>query len=342
MPTSKKGNSLDIHKLIGLLPRPKRGFTLPNHKFTGPFNPLEKQLDAHDNPLPGQEPYNQVDRVSLFHDICYRDNDTKEGKSECDKKMLVSLREIVPKGMREKFDRAFVSSIIGAKHKLGLGIKGKWSDELANELHRPVRRKFKRRRVIAHGIDDIWACDLVEMKSFSKQNKGYKYILTIIDIFSKYGFMVPLKDKTGSSVAKAFQEVFKESGRKPNKIWTDKGKEFYNKNVRSVLGDIELYSTENEEKSSVVERWNRTMREKLFKYFSANNTSIYYNILPELVRQYNSTKHSSINMTPTSASRKQNEPVVYKNLYGSKRESAGKAKFNLGDYVRIPKKKTCF
>ena len=148
---------------------------LPNHKFTGPFNPLEKQLDAHDNPLPGQEPYNQVDRVSLFHDICYRDNDTKKGKSECDKKMLVSLREIVPKGMREKFDRAFVYSIIGAKHKLGLGIKGKWSDELADELHRPVRRKFKRRRVIAHGIDDIWTSDLVDILSFSKQNKGYKY-----------------------------------------------------------------------------------------------------------------------------------------------------------------------
>ena len=117
------GSSVDIHKIIGKLPKPKGGFTLPGHKYTGPYNPLEKQLDQNDQPIRGQEPYNEVDRISLFHDICYRDNDNKEGKKECDSKMLKSLRELRAKGAREKFDKFLVHSIIGAKHKLGLGLK---------------------------------------------------------------------------------------------------------------------------------------------------------------------------------------------------------------------------
>ena len=96
------------------------------------------------------------------------------------------------------------------------------------------------------------------MQSFSKFNRGVKYLLTVIDVFSKFGWMIPLKDKTGLSISKALKEIFKQ--RKPEKLWTDKGKAFYNKHVNA-LG-VELYSTENEEKSSVVERWNRTMKKK--------------------------------------------------------------------------------
>ena len=81
---SKSGGKLDIHNIIGKLPRPKAGFTLPNHKYTGPYNPLEKQLDSNDNPIPGQEPYNQVDEIAMYHDICYRDN--ASDKSNSDKK----------------------------------------------------------------------------------------------------------------------------------------------------------------------------------------------------------------------------------------------------------------
>ena len=338
------GKGIDIHKLIGKLPRPKKGWTLPGHKYTGPYNPLESQLDENDNPLPGQEPYNQVDRISLFHDICYRDAESAEAsaatgtgrmsKKECDKKMLISLRDMVPKNMREKFDKFFVSSVIGAKHRLGLGLpkeglewvsqKRNWTDQLAEELHKPVRRKFKRRQVISHGIDDIWAADLVEMQPFAKYNKGFKYILTVIDIFSKYAFMVPLKDKKGMSVSKAFSEIFKESGRRPNKVWTDKGREFYNKDVKR-LG-VPLYSTENEQKSSVVERFNRTLKERMYKYFTANNTNVYFDILDSLVSQYNKSKHRAIKMTPIEASKKKNEGIVHENLYGSKAKTS-KAKF---------------
>ena len=118
---SKSGGKLDIHNIIGKLPRPKAGFTLPNHKYTGPYNPLEKQLDSNDNPIPGQEPYNQVDEIAMYHDICYRDN--ASDKSNCDKKMLADLEKMEPKNTREKFDKALVSTVIGAKHKLGLGLK---------------------------------------------------------------------------------------------------------------------------------------------------------------------------------------------------------------------------
>ena len=123
------------------------------------------------------------------------------------------------------------------------------------------------------------------MRAFSRLNRGVKYLLTVIDVFSKYGWMLPLQDKTGVSVANALKEIFKQ--RKPEKLWTDKGKAFYNKHVNE-LG-VELYSTENEEKSSVAERWNRTMKEKMFKYFTANNTNKYIDVLDDFVDKYNNT-----------------------------------------------------
>ena len=148
------------------------------------------------------------------------------------------------------------------------------------------------------------------MQAFSKFNRGVRFLLTVI---SKYGWMLPLKDKTGKSVADAFKEIFKKSKRKPEKLWTDKGRDFYNKHVKE-LG-VELYSTENEEKSSVVERWNRTMNEKMFKYFTANNTNKYIDVLDDSVERYNNTGHSSIKMTPVEASKKENEVRIYRNLY---------------------------
>ena len=181
---------------------------------------------------------------------------------------------------------------------------------LAEELHKPIRRNFKKGRVLVNGIARIWAADLVDMQAFCKFNRGVKYLLAVIDVFSKYGWLIALKDKTGKSVASALETIFKE--RKPEKMWVDKDKEFYNKYVKDL---IELYSTENEEKSSVVERWIRTMKEKMWKYCSANSTKVYINALPDLVREYNNSRHSSIKMTPTNASKKENELRVWRNLY---------------------------
>ena len=114
------------------------------------------------------------------------------------------------------------------------------------------------------------------MTAFKDYNDGYTFLLLVIDTFSKYGYLVPLKNKKGETVADALKDIFKK--RKPEKLWTDKGKEFYNKDVKDL---VELYSTENEEKSSIAERWVRTIKEKMWKYFTDNNTYKYIDVLPD-------------------------------------------------------------
>ena len=107
-----------------------------------------------------------------------------------------------------------------------------WSQQLADELHKPITRNFSKRTVISNGIDNIWAADLVEMQTFSKWKKSVKYLLMVIDVFSKYGWIKPLKDKKTESVSKAFDEIFQKSKRKPKILWTDKGSEFISKHFK--------------------------------------------------------------------------------------------------------------
>ena len=135
------------------------------------------------------------------------------------------------------------------------------------------------------------------------------------------------------------KEIFRQ--RKPEKLWTDKGKEFYNKHVNA-LG-VELYSTENEEKSSVVERWNRTMKEKMFKYFTANNTYKYIDVLGEFVDKYNNTWHTSIKMTPVEVSKIINTITVYRNFYQEYPDLTRRpmrAKFKIGDKLEFQRKRS--
>ena len=211
---------------------------------------------------------------------------------------------------------------------------------LAEELHKPVKRKFRKRRVLVSGIDKIWAADLADMTAFKDYNEGVNFLLLVIDTFSKYGWIVPLKNKKGETVADALKEIFKESGRRPDKLWTDKGTEFFNKDVIDL---VFLYATENEEKSSIAERWIRTMKEKMFKYFTDNNTNKYIDVLPDLVEDYNNTVHSSTKFTPVEASKKENELKVWLNLYPDRyKTSRLNPKFSVGDMVRITKKKKVF
>ena len=105
---------------------------------------------------------------------------------------------------------------------------------MADELHKPMKRNFTRRRVIVNGIDKIWCSDLFEMQQFSKWNKGYRYLLMVLDLVSKFGWIVPLKDKKGKTVTEAFKTIFTE-GRNPQYLWTDKRKEYYNKNMKELL-----------------------------------------------------------------------------------------------------------
>ena len=165
-----------------------------------------------------------------------------------------------------------------------------------------------RRKIIINHIDEIFAADLVEMQKFSKINKGYSYLLTCIDIFSKYAFVIPLKDKKGITIKNALQKIFKK--RKPKFLWTDNGKEFYNNQVNDLLekNNIKLYSTNNSEiKSSVIERFNRTFKNMMYKKFTENNNTIFYNMIDKLVNEYNNKYHRTIKMTPVEASKKTNK-----------------------------------
>ena len=170
------------------------------------------------------------------------------------------------------------------------------------------------------------------MQAFANDNNGIKYLLTVIDIFSKFAWIVPLKRKTGQEVANALSRILKE--RRPSKTWVGSGREFHNKDVQKL---VELYSTENEEKSCVIERFIRTIKDNFFKYLSANNTRKYVDILDLLVDQYNNTIHSSIKITTKEVSCKENENKVWRNLYP---EFGGKIlapKFSIGDNVRKTK-----
>ena len=162
----------------------------------------------------------------------------------------------------------------------------------------------------------------------------------VLDPFSKYGWIAPLKDKKGESVTQAFKAIFKE-GRKPQYQWTDKGKEYYNKHMKELLQkcNITLYSTENEQESSVCKRGNRTIKTKMWKQFTVQGNTQYLSIIPKVLSQYNNTKHSSIKMTPLEASKKKNESIVYFNLYVDMKQFSSKPKFKIGDKVRISKYK---
>ena len=162
-------------------------------------------------------------------------------------------------------------------------------------------------------------------------------ILFTPPLFSKYGWIRGLKDKKTETVSKAFEDIFK-SKRKPKMFWTDKGSEFISKHFKDFLKreGIRLYRTENEEKSSVVERWNRTIKTNMWKMFTVNNNTIYWDKIDKLVNDYNNSRHSSIKMSPVEASAKKNVNKVWTNLYGNSIYlKPGKSKFAIGDHVRI-------
>ena len=157
------------------------------------------------------------------------------------------------------------------------------------------------------------------MQLLSKYNKGIRFLLCVIDIFSKYAWVVPLKDKKGISIVKAFQSILKQSNKKPNKIWVDKGSEFYNAYFKKRLrdNDLVMYSTHNEGKSVVAERFIRTIKSKIYKYMTSISKNVYVNKLDDIVNEYNNT-------------------------YKDKEINNKDPKFKIGDRVRISKYKNIF
>ena len=211
----------------------------------------------------------------------------------------------------------------------------------AYTLHKPARLNFRRRRTFTVGIDDLWQADLVDLSALSKHNDGNKYILTCIDVFSKYAWAIPLKTKSGPELTDAFKSFLVD--RHPAHLQTDKGTEFLNRNFQSMLRDnaIRFYTSENDDvKASVVERFNRTLKTKMWKYFTHTNTYRYVNVLQDLLLSYNNTYHRSIGMVPSRVTN-ENEALIRKRLYGEKKRPA-KWRYSVGDKVRICKARIAF
>ncbi|CAL1264761.1 unnamed protein product [Larinioides sclopetarius] len=190
-------------------------------------------------------------------------------------------------------------------------------------LHKGIRKKFPTNRVIVYAIDQQWQADLVDLVSLLKFNKGYRYILKCIDILSKYAWVVPLKRKRGEDITNAFKVIFKD--RRPRYLQTDQGTEFKNEKFQHFLKEnkIKFFTTFNATKASVVERFNRTLKTKMYKYFTFKNTHNYIDVLDQLVHSYNHTYHSSIKRAPVEVN-SENEQDVCSTLYGNMENSKRK------------------
>ena len=182
------------------------------------------------------------------------------------------------------------------------------------------------------------------MIKYSKQNKNYKYILTVIDFFSKYSWCYPLKSKKSKEIINSFKDIFKKSKRIPKLIQSDEGTEFINKQTQTFFknNNIKWYHTFNRDiKCSICERYNRTILNKIYKNFTLNNNTIWVNDLDRLTNEYNNKYHRSIKMKPTNASLKANEDIVRKNLYNFNITNK-KPKFSIDDRVRVSLLKNTF
>ena len=335
--------TIDIHEKMGKLPIiPKRGFTVPNMNYCGPYNSLEKQMiyDQKGNILKYiQKPTGKTDEICAQHDIDYSLSKSLNDKPIADKKMIDSINKLSYKD--KQWGTFLVKDIINSKKKFGLGNNP--NEILSNELHKPKRINFERRKVISNHIDHIWGIDLITMIKFSKQNNNCKYILSIIDFFSKYSWCYPLKNKNSNEIINAFKDIFKKSKRKTNFIQSDEGSEFTNKVVQNFFKDdnIQWYRTFNRDiKCSICERFNRTILNKIYKNFTLNNNTIWIKDLNKLVKEYNNFFHRSIKMKSIDASKKSNENIVRKNY--NVEITNKKQKFSIGDKVRISLLKNTF
>jgi hypothetical protein len=233
--------------------------------------------------------------------------------------------------------------VLKQKKEKTKGIKEWLADQEAQSMHKPLKKRFERCRVIVSGIDDQWQMDLADLTHLEKSNKGYKYLLGCIDILSKYVWVVPIKSKHAKSILTALKSILEEGGREPRKLQSDKGTEFTNATVQNYLKSrgIRFFTTENAEtKAQIIERFWRTLKGKMFKYFTAKGTERYIDVLDDLVHSYNHTNHSSIRMCPAEVN-SNNEARVKETLYRN-HPSLSLPRLEIKDYVRISKNKGYF
>ena len=292
---------------------------------------------------------NELDKACFQHDSAYADHKDLINRTKSDKVLRDKAYNIASNPEHDGYQRGLVSmvhkffdkkSTAGASslEHIGSGVNTtkRSSSILADELNKPVIKKFNKRKVYSQFKDNIWGVDLADMQPLSRKNKGIKYLLCTTDLYSKYAFVIPLKDKKGISTVNAFNKIIKQSKRKLNKIWIDQGGEFYNNVFKKWLSDndIILYSTYNEGKSVVAERFVRTLKNKLNKHMTATGKSVYYDVSNDVVNKYNNTKHSTIKIKPIDV---KNNKRVYIDEHNEK-----DSRFKVGDRVRISKFKNIF
>ena len=239
------------------------------------------------------------------------------------------------------FDKTSSGSGVRKVNRKKIGAISKSSAKLANELHKPVFRKFSKHKVYSSFKDNSCGVDLAGMRLPSRKNKGINYLLCAIDLFSKYAFVVPLKDKRGVSIVKGLKEIVNESGRQSYKIWIDQGGKFYNKVFDMWLKDegIEMYLMYNEGSCKsmkvVAERFIRTLKNKLYKHMTSVGKDVYYDVLDDIVEKYNNSVNRSIGMKPKDVG--SDDEAAYVEASNEKG-----AKFSVGDRVRISNFKNTF
>lgn len=215
---------------------------------------------------------------------------------------------------------------------------------LVEELHRPARKNFKRRRVILKGLNDLFQADLVEMQPYAKENKGNRYILVVINAFSKYVWAHPVKRKTGKDVTAAMRKVISSLKIKPKNMQTDMGKEFYNKDFQKLMERYRInhYSSYSNLKSSIVERCNRTLKNMMWKEFHVGGSYKWLDMLPKIVKKYNATKHGTTGLKPVDVN-STNAKLLLQTAYSNVKTVDPKGqKFRVGDSVRISKHRAVF
>ena len=213
-----------------------------------------------------------------------------------------------------------------------------------NEIYsKPPKKNYATNKTDVYYIDDIWSLDILDLKDYgSENNRKYRYVLVVIDNFSKYGWTIPLKNKNAITIKDSFENILISSKRKPNLIETDRGKEFYNNIFQDYLNknNIKLYSRNSSYGAVFAERFNRTIRDLLKKIVFEQGDAKWIDVLPTITKQYNNRIHSSIKLTPKQASLKKNEGYVYKNLLDKRKKI--KPKYEIGDLVRTADLKRTF
>ena len=215
------------------------------------------------------------------------------------------------------------------------------SGVLSYTLHKPRRKRFATLPTLVFGVDEQWQMDLVDMQKLSKWNQGFKYLLTVIDVFSKRAWAEPIKSKSAPDMVKALTQLQKKlAPHQPLRVQTDDGKEFFNKTVQAWFKQRgwHHFSTQGDAKAAVVERFHRTLKQRMYRAFTAQNSLKYVDLLPKLLHTYNRTPHRSIGMPPIDVTVK-NQKEVWHRLYDRRLKPTKKKKvLKVGDKVRLNKK----